>query len=503
MTRDEGRDKSKNLFTRHSIPRPLSLNFMSKIVLTYPTDEGSREIALTGEKMSFGRGSEADYRFEDDGLSRLHATVYREGERVWIVDESSLNGTFVNGEKARPSGTALADGDAVKIGHYTKLKVRITEEQISAPVYADNQAKTVAASASSENSFGVLPLVITAFAVLIIGVAAVFIGVKVFGTSEPDIVYKDNKNDFETPDDTDGAENKTNKSPTPKPEKSVAGSNPETNTTLPELPANPNKDVNLLPDSKKYQQLGEEEKNKYISVKAEQVAQIIGNMKSEPIPPEAVQEIKKYVNGYLSRLRANRNDDCSQGGWIRSDFLSVLERASKTSPFIIRSFNAGNIPPQIGIYVAMIESEHCPCLTSTTGAKGMFQFLASSAPDYGLSPEQRCEPEPAARAAANYLKSLIGRYGTAPDSVPLAIASYNSGQGNLSKNLDKVLLSESGQDRSFWTLVANKNLMEGSAGKQFSNENVKYVPKFFATAIIGENPQDFGINMKPLSLYTK
>jgi pSer/pThr/pTyr-binding forkhead associated (FHA) protein len=476
---------------------------MIEVVLTYSTEEGSQEIALTGEKASFGRGSEAEYRFEDDGLSRLHATVYREGERVWIVDENSLNGTFVNGEKVRASGTILENGDVVKIGHYTKLKVRISEEQISAPVSDNKPDKIFADSAASENSFGILPLVVTAFAVLIIGVSAIFIGFKFFGTSQSEIVYKNNNNDFETPESRDNEENKTNKSPTPKPEKTTVDINSETNTALPELPANPNKDVNLLPENKKYQQLGEDEKNKYISVKAEKVAQIIGNQKSEPIPPEAVQEIKKYVGGYVSRLRANRKDDCSQGGWISSDFLSVLERASRTSPFIIRSFNAGNIEPQLGIYVAMIESEHCPCLTSTTGAKGMFQFLASSAPDYGLNPEQRCEPEPAARAAANYLKSLIGRYGTAPDSVPLAIASYNSGQGNLSKNLDKVLLAESGQNRSFWTLVANKNLMEGSAGKQFSNENVKYVPKFFATAIIGENPQDFGINMKPLSLYTK
>jgi len=133
----------------------------------------------------------------------------------------------------------------------------------------------------------------------------------------------------------------------------------------------------------------------------------------------------------------------------------------------------------------------------------MFQFLASSAPDYGLNPEDRCLPEPSAKAAAKYVKSLMGRFGTAPDSVPLSIASYNSGQGNLSKNLDKVFAAVANQDRNFWTLAANQNKMEGGAAKQFSNENIKYVPKFFATAIIGENPQDFGVNLQPLSTYTK
>ncbi|MDQ3089490.1 MAG: hypothetical protein M3Q78_13025, partial [Acidobacteriota bacterium] len=59
------------------------------------------------------------------------------------------------------------------------------------------------------------------------------------------------------------------------------------------------------------------------------------------------------------------------------------------------------------------------------------------------------------------------------------------------------------QDRSFWTLAANRTALEGKAGKQFNAENIKYVPKFFATAIIGENPQDFGVNLQPLSTYTK
>ena len=60
---------------------------MIEVILTYPTPEGSQEISVEGEKTSFGRGSEADYRFDDDGLSRLHSTVYRDGARVWIVDE--------------------------------------------------------------------------------------------------------------------------------------------------------------------------------------------------------------------------------------------------------------------------------------------------------------------------------------------------------------------------------------------------------------------------------
>lgn len=473
-----------------------------EVILTYPTPEGSQEIVVQGERMSFGRGGEADYRFDDDGLSRLNSTIYRDGERVWIVDENSTNGTFVNGQEVRGSGTPLKNGDAIKIGNFTKLNVRVSTQAAKQSVNSQ-PAKT--ATASSENPSMLIPLVVTAVAILVIGVSAVVIGFKVFGSNSPEITYNER---FEKPekdlDDEDEKDNKKKPEKTPTPEKAPTANQTIGNVDIGNLtvPANSSPTI-PLPAGKKYQAMSDDEKNHYIAAKAENIAGIIGNQKSEPIPIEAVQEIKKYINGYASRLNKAKKDDCSQGGWVSSDFTTVLERASKTTPFVSRSFYAERVAPQLGIYVAMIESEHCACLESPTHAKGMFQFLASSAPDYGLSADQRCEAEPAAKAAAKYLKSLVGRFGTAADSVPLAIASYNSGQGSMSKNLDKVMAAAANQDRSFWTLVANRTSLEGNAGKQFNAENIKYVPKFFATAIIGENPQDFGVNLQPLSTYTK
>jgi hypothetical protein len=53
--------------------------------------------------------------------------------------------------------------------------------------------------------------------------------------------------------------------------------------------------------------------------------------------------------------------------------------------------------------------------------------------------------------------------------------------------------------RDFWTLIAKGDILS----KQFQSENFKYVPKFFAAAIIGENPQDFGLTLQPISTYSK
>lgn len=484
---------------------------MLEVKLTYSIDEVLQEIALDGGKISCGRGSDADLQIDDDGLSRIHAVIYREDEQIWVVDENSTNGSFVNGERVSSSGTALFDGDIVKIGNHTKLKITISEAQeekeeeksTAAAVSANAPVKTDVKADVPKSSFGTIPLLITGLAVFVIAASAIFIGVKVFGSSDTDIVYESNT-DYET------LEEETGETPVPKKTQSGQTSSPlplnngdsitPSPTPLPQLPDNPNANKVLVTESKKYQQLNDTEKKSYISVKAEQIAQIIGNQKSEAIPAKAIDSIKYYVDGYTSRLNSPKRDDCNQGSWGKSDFRSVLERASKTSQFVVRTFEKENLASQIGIYVAMIESEHCSCLTSKTGASGMFQFLASTSPDYGLAADQRCEPELSAKAAANYLKSLIGFFGSSPDSVPLAIASFNSGQGHLRNNMGKVFSAQGGQDRSFWTLVENKGLMEGRAGKQFEDENENYVPKFFATAIIGENPQDFGVTQKPLSL---
>ena len=42
--------------------------------------------------------------------------VQREGEHFVLVDEGSLNGTFVN--RRRSDRTVLADGDEIQIGKY-------------------------------------------------------------------------------------------------------------------------------------------------------------------------------------------------------------------------------------------------------------------------------------------------------------------------------------------------------------------------------------------------
>ena len=62
-----------------------------------------------------GRGTEADIRLPDTGVSRKHVDVVLDGGVATVEDLGSTNGTLVNGR--RVSRQALADGDVIRIGH--------------------------------------------------------------------------------------------------------------------------------------------------------------------------------------------------------------------------------------------------------------------------------------------------------------------------------------------------------------------------------------------------
>ncbi len=80
-------------------------------------DSGSvRTVAMPGDSMRIGRSLSAHLRFEDPTVSRRHAVLVAEPEGVRVLDDRSLNGVFVNGE--RVVSRLLADGDEIVIGRY-------------------------------------------------------------------------------------------------------------------------------------------------------------------------------------------------------------------------------------------------------------------------------------------------------------------------------------------------------------------------------------------------
>lgn len=488
-------------------------NQQKKIVLIYSTPEGAREFTLENGELTLGRG-EVDWRFPDSSLSRHHATIYRENDRLWILDNNSTNGTFVNNVSAALSGTILQNGDAIKLGNETIIRIHCSEaDQVSTKDKFAVASRTSSSALSS--NFNYLPLAIVAVAIVIIGFAVFVVASKalIAQDSNAETVVRDQSNldEDELPDET--AENKKANKKKSKAERTLAENSNVSPT--PETPGDnltgnqvENKQNVPVAAGKTYSQMSETEKRQFIEKEARVVAAMIGNQSGDAAPPAAVERIKIFVDAFSKRLRTTRKNDCTAGGWVTSDLQTLIERASRNAQFIVPAFNSEGISPQIGLYLAMIESEHCVCLQSPTGPLGMFQFTKATGKQFGLdtkpsaspaNPDERCEPDKAAAAAARYVKFLTGRYGTGSLSVPLAIASYNSGEGGLSTNLQTALTGEFNQERSFWTLVANQTKLSS----QFQKENIKYVPKFFAAAIVGENPIVFGVKMQPVSSNSK
>jgi hypothetical protein len=75
---------------------------------------GTRHVLSSGRNV-IGRGTEADIRLPDTGVSRKHVDVVLDGGTATAEDLGSTNGTLVNGR--RITRQPLSDGDVIRIGH--------------------------------------------------------------------------------------------------------------------------------------------------------------------------------------------------------------------------------------------------------------------------------------------------------------------------------------------------------------------------------------------------
>jgi pSer/pThr/pTyr-binding forkhead associated (FHA) protein len=82
-------------------------------------DGGTHEVHElgTGTSLRIGRSITADLQLEDPMISRKHAVIERDRETVRVLDDRSLNGVFVNGERIEEQ-QVLGDRDEVQIAGF-------------------------------------------------------------------------------------------------------------------------------------------------------------------------------------------------------------------------------------------------------------------------------------------------------------------------------------------------------------------------------------------------
>lgn len=104
------------------------------VTVTFPEGVAKRTVGLVSDEVHIGRrspsaGVHPDIDLTDDpGVSRRHALLRRSAQDAWVVvDLGSTNGTRVRGTTdpiAADQEIALAEGDAVHVGAWSRLTLR-------------------------------------------------------------------------------------------------------------------------------------------------------------------------------------------------------------------------------------------------------------------------------------------------------------------------------------------------------------------------------------------
>jgi hypothetical protein len=242
--------------------------------------------------------------------------------------------------------------------------------------------------------------------------------------------------------------------------------------------------------AKLYTQMSDRERLDFVAQQEHRISTMMGE-RPVKLDDNAVQLIKRHVDRYVARMDVSSSD--GSGGT-----RAIYARARPYVPLIARSFAARKVPVIIGIYLPVIESAYKPCYESSLGSKGLYQFLPSTARNYGVSRDEMCDVEKMTPAAAHYIADHMAELGEDAQSVTLVLVSYNRGAQWVRDSLRQVRGTEN-YERNFWTLLAHKDVFD----EGFRNETAGYVPSFLAAAIIGENPEAFGLEGPALSTLAK
>jgi predicted nucleic acid-binding Zn-ribbon protein len=103
--------------------------------LAFDADSRVSVVPLQDGWTRVGRSLSAHIRFDDPTVSRRHALIHRDASGARILDDRSLNGVFLNGQ--RIDWRELEDGDEIAIGAFRLYFMRITSDKTS-----DSPAKT-------------------------------------------------------------------------------------------------------------------------------------------------------------------------------------------------------------------------------------------------------------------------------------------------------------------------------------------------------------------------
>jgi membrane-bound lytic murein transglycosylase D len=145
-------------------------------------------------------------------------------------------------------------------------------------------------------------------------------------------------------------------------------------------------------------------------------------------------------------------------------------------------FERAGLPEALLFGIMAKESNGKVHATSRAGAAGPMQFMYDTGLRFGIGPDgsgfdTRYDPLSAARASASYLNERMRQLN---DSIELALAAYNGGEGRAKRIYD------AGGGRGFW---------DARIYEQFPAETRDYVPMVIAAAWLFLHPEEYGLDV--------
>ena len=425
--------------------------------------ERARAIAaLARDEQIIGRDPACHVVIDDTRVSRQHARIWCEGQRHWIADLGSANGTSINGQRLA-TAQELAPDDRIELGNAVVLRY---ERQSSNAWLRLGVAACSAAALSLAIGLWNLRQP-DSDALMDEAEALAQLAVDAFGRG-----------------DWEATRAKLN---------AAVGLLYDAGR-LDDVPRLQRPDVGLrrigqalpgAPDLEQvYRRASEQERAQQLervevaapcrldSVEPADVDLCIRTRAEEVLaavwqhPGEVPESFYAAVHAQMRLLVEQRRP------WLEQS----LARGQALREMMEAELTAENMPPILR-YLALIESGYENRAVSRAQAVGIWQFVEPTARAYDLvvteQRDDRRDARKATRAAARYLNALAFEFGG--DALLLAIASYNKGENGVRSALKK--LRDPRTDRTYWKLV-ERNLLPA--------ETRDYVPRFVAAAILGE-----------------
>lgn len=200
---------------------------------------------------------------------------------------------------------------------------------------------------------------------------------------------------------------------------------------------------------------------------------------SAPIPDE-VEFCGKIIPIDNVYVREALDKELTSIMYNHSATFLILKRAERFFPEIESILKSQGVPDDIK-YLAVAESGLAN-VTSSAKAEGFWQFVPSTAKEYGLESlegwDDRYDLEKATIATCQYLKKKNAIF----NDWALACASFNCGESGLRNRMVE-------QDcNNYWELYTN-------------TETSRYVYRIIAYKLIMENPQQYGYYFRKKDTY--